>query len=240
MAHFDQFSGNYKERHNRNIAISGEDTDFFTKLKLKLLRENLGTDADAELLLLDVGAGIGKVQQFVREQLPKCRSVGVDVSRESLKTARDTAGEDHFFAVYDGGRLPFRDGRFDVVLFCTVLHHVPPELRPALFAEAAHVMKNEGRLFVFEHNPANPLTRRVVGACEFDADAQLLRAGNCIGLAAGQGLEFVKLNYFFFFPGFLRWLRPLEKYMAWLPLGGQYMLIFRKRVKEGNGAWTCP
>jgi hypothetical protein len=55
-----------------------------------------------------------------------------------------------------------------------VLHHVPPADREALLARVATKLAPGGKLVVFEHNPWNPLTRKVVAECAFDADAVLL------------------------------------------------------------------
>ena len=49
---------------------------------------------------------------------------GVDVSEEMLVHARRTVPEADF-SWYDGGKLPFADQSFDVVVAVCVLHHIP-------------------------------------------------------------------------------------------------------------------
>ena len=36
------------------------------------------------------------------------------------------------------------------------------------------MLKNDGQLIIFEHNPLNPITRKIVKECEYDEDAILL------------------------------------------------------------------
>ena len=84
------------------------------------------------------------------------------------------------------------------------------------------MLRPGGSLFVFEHNPFNPLTVRVVNTCPFDANAHLIRGSLMKRRLLGAGFASAKIRYRVFFPHFLRWLRPLEGALAWLPLGGQY------------------
>jgi hypothetical protein len=42
------------------------------------------------------------------------------------------------------------------------------------------------------------------------------------------GMEFLLQEYRVFFPSFLALLRPIEKNLAWLPLGGQYFVVGKK------------
>ena len=39
------------------------------------------------------------------------------------------------------------------------------------------------------------------------------------------GFRKVAKEYYLFFPAALGFLRPLERYMGWLPMGAQYALI---------------
>ena len=95
----------------------------------------------------------------------------------------------------------------------------------------AGLLSDEGSLFVFEHNPFNPVTRRIVNTCPFDRGAVLLRPKEVSDLVRGTGLETKERGYCLFFPGFLRGLRRLEKYLFWLPLGGQYYFkAFKKDI----------
>jgi hypothetical protein len=89
-------------------------------------------------------------------------------------------------------------------------------------------LRTGGRLFVFEHNPYNPVTRHLVNTCPFDADAVLLTRAETVALLKTAGLEPSAAAYCLFFPRLLAGLRPLETWLGWLPLGGQYFVAGRK------------
>ena len=100
--------------------------------------------------------------------------------------------------------------------------HVP------LLSELRRVLLPGGMLFVFEHNPLNPLTVRAVRTCEFDENARLIDTRSMRGRLAEAGFDDIALRYRIFFPGFLRRLRPLEAGLAWCPLGAQYSVSGRR------------
>jgi hypothetical protein len=87
-----------------------------------------------------------------------------------------------------------------------------------------------GRLFVFEHNPYNPLTRRAVRDCPFDDDAILLPPGEVRGLLQRAALAGVRQDFVLFFPRSLARLRPLEPWLRWCPLGAQTLTVGAARA----------
>ncbi len=78
-------------------------------------------------------------------------------------------------------------GSFDIVTISAVLHHVPVEERQAVYAELGRVLKPGGRIYVFEHNPRNPLVRYVIARTPIDANAILLDAREVRLRAARHG-----------------------------------------------------
>ena len=93
--------------------------------------------------------------------------------------------------------------------------------------ELRRVLAPGGALFVFEHNPYNPLTVRVVRHVPFDEGVVLLRPHDTIRLMREAGFTTTRASFYFFFPGFLRALRPLEQAMSRIPLGAQYFVAGR-------------
>ena len=81
---------------------------------------------------------------------------------------------------------------------------------------------------IYEHNPFNPLTRHAVNTCPFDENAVLLTRAQVRKLFLKGGMEVVMQEYRDFFPAFLKFLRPLEKLLTWLPLGGQHFVVGKK------------
>lgn len=218
---FDAYAGSYDDAVNRSLAFLGAKVDYFTRVKadylIDLLDEHFG-DA-GELSVLDVGCGVGNVHPLLTGRVSALS--GCDVSAGCLGQAA-TRNPGVAYRHYDGGRLPFDDDSFDAAATTCVMHHVPPAQWPAFAAEMKRVVRPGGLAVVFEHNPLNPLTRRVVNNCEFDEDAVLLRQGKTRGLLAGAGFGQVTSRAILSVPSFGRWTRKLDRALGVLPFGAQY------------------
>jgi SAM-dependent methyltransferase len=221
-AEFDRFADEYRALHAANIRLSGESPDFFAEYKVADVAATLGARLGENPAILDFGAGVGTSVPYFRKYFPRCRLTCLDVSHRSLEVGRARFEGQAEFVHFNGARVPFADGSFDLVFFACVLHHIPHGEHPALLAEAHRVLSPRGMLVVFEHNPHNPLTVHAVNTCPFDANAVLLKAGSLKRSAARAGFRPGVLRYRIFFPGALRALRPLERGLRWLPLGAQY------------------
>ena len=124
----------------------------------------------------------------------------------------------------------FPDGfQADLVFAAGVFHHIAPPERPDALAFCRSHLSPGGDLVVFEHNPYNPATRKMVADCPFDEDAVLLPPSELEGLARHADLRLVERAFTLFFPRQLNWLRPLERYLKGFPLGGQYYVWATRR-----------
>lgn len=92
--------------------------------------------------VLDLGCGTGALA-FLLGKKAGVRVVGIDI--------RDTREFDIPFTVYDGRKLPFQDGSFDVVLISYVLHHTANA--EEVLSEAKRVCR--GKIIIYEDTPAN-------------------------------------------------------------------------------------
>jgi ubiquinone/menaquinone biosynthesis C-methylase UbiE len=226
---FDKFADEYRDLHAANIKLSGESPEYFAEYKIADIASELTrTNAGAPTSILDFGAGVGYSVPFFARHLPSARVTCLDVSRKSLEIGAAKHGSVAEFRHFDGARIPYPDGTFDVALASCVFHHIPHHEHVALLAEIRRVLKPEGWLFVFEHNPLNPLTRHAVNTCAFDEHAELVRAPTMVRRVRDAGFGTAKANYRIFFPHALRGLRPLEAQLKWLPLGAQYYVAARK------------
>jgi ubiquinone/menaquinone biosynthesis C-methylase UbiE len=152
--------------------------------------------------------------------------VGVDVSAKVLAVAQRASAAvcEAKFVLAANRQLPFADGTFDIAVASCVFHHIDRVEHDAWVRELSRVLAYAGRLFVFEHNPLNPLTLRVVRNCPFDRGVVLLRADYTRQLLAAAGMRVQKAQFYFFFPRVLAPLRRLERYLRRIPLGAQYFV----------------
>jgi SAM-dependent methyltransferase len=227
-AEFDKFADEYRSMHAANIRLSGEDPEYFAEYKVVDIAAELERDNVVARRALDFGAGVGYSVPFFARHLPTTRVTCIDVSRKSLGVGAACHGAAAEFVHFDGRSIPYADGTFDVALASCVFHHIPHEEHVRLLAEIRRVLAPGARLFVFEHNPFNPLTRHAVNTCEFDEHAKLVPARTMRRRARDAGFASADIRYRIFFPHALRRLRPLEAKLTWLPAGAQYYVAARK------------
>lgn len=221
--YFDGYADRYRELHRDSVRGSGEEPDYFAAYKIDWIARTLGArGAEAALRILDFGCGIGASIPHLQRSFPAASITGVDVSGRSIELARE-AHPAVRFELIEGARIPLADDTVDLAFAACVYHHLDPRERGAWTAELRRVLRPGGLLFVFEHNPLNPLTRRVVRDCPFDEDAVLLPRRESLRLLREAGFGDAGVDYIVFFPGALARLRPLEPWLAALPLGAQYV-----------------
>lgn len=224
---FDRYQTTYKTAVNDALSFSGLDVDFFTRVKAEYLVDlvRVGFGATEGLKVLDIGCGIGNYHSLLTGRFAALS--GVDVSAACIDIARENHPEVAYLA-YDGTRLPYEDGSFDVVFTICVIHHVPVPQWQGFVSEMARVLRPGGMALVFEHNPRNPLTMRVVNRCPFDKDAVLLNAGEATALFTTPAFSSVHTRHILSIPPWNAALRRVDSVLGYLPLGAQYYLQARR------------
>ena len=227
-AEFDKFAEEYLADHADNIRISGETPDYFARYKIEEVRRRWERSGLAQpKTILDFGAGIGNSWPYLAELFPDAKIVGLDVSEKSLAIAENRFPGIATATQYDGEEMPFPKGSFDLVFSACVFHHIPADQHVRLFSQLRETLTPDGRMAIFEHNPINPVTRYIVATCPFDENAVLIPAGELKRRQTKAGFGKVDVTFTGFFPGPLAALRPLERYMAALPIGAQYYTFSR-------------
>lgn len=220
---FDRLTESYEQDINRSIAFSGMEHQFFIDKKrdklVELARKHLG-DVD-KLSVLDLGCGLGGYHQGLRDTFADLHGTDVSAASVALAAQRHPWVK---YTSYDGGRLPYDDGSFDVVFTITVMHHVPPSLWGDFTAEMHRVLKPGGLGLVFEHNPYNPATQYIVRSCEIDKDAVLLKPYETRQLFKDAGFSKVLTRTMFSVPPKGDVLTALDSAFGYLPFGAQYYL----------------
>lgn len=227
-AEFDQFADEYHSLHTDNIKVTGESPEYFAEYKIAELRAIVDADRIPHATLLDFGAGIGNSIPWFRKYFAKSALTCADPSEKSLALAKERFPGDESIVATTEDKIPVEDASFDLVFSACVFHHIPHEEHGRWLAELRRVTKPGGALVIFEHNPFNPLTVRAVNTCPFDANARLITARGLTREVERKGYARSRTRYHIFFPHALASLRPMEKRLAWLPLGGQYSLTARR------------
>lgn len=217
---FDDYAEEYESLLKSQLGFFNKDRDYFSWYKVSLVSYLIGNQPDS---ILDYGCGIGLSLPFFRKEFSSSSIYASDLSSKSLEVCR----QKHPYAkiLMDDELSNYR---YDLIFLSGVLHHVPVEQRPAVLRRLATLLNPNGTLAIFEHNPFNPVTRRMVSTCPFDEDAVLLTLGSEKKLVTENNLSLFKSGYCLFFPQFLKRLRPTEKMLRWLPLGGQHYILARK------------
>jgi SAM-dependent methyltransferase len=223
-AEFDKFAEEYLSTHTKNIALTGEDPEYFSRYKIEEVRRRWNKEKRAEpKAILDFGTGIGGSVSFLAKQFPSAALTALDVSQRSLEIAEHRNPGLAAFVLHDGSQnFPLPRGAFDLIFTSCVFHHIPPAEHVGLFSQLRHLLKPDGVMITFEHNPINPVTRYIVATCPFDENAILIPARSLVQRQHQAGFADIRVAYTGFFPGSLRVFRPLERYMTAVPIGAQY------------------
>jgi SAM-dependent methyltransferase len=232
---FDAVAQSYDMTVEGSLAIFGREIDFFHRNKIHHLAR-VARHARIDLSaahVLDVGCGTGAADRMLRPSVSSL--AGADVSKEMVAEAR-AAGADVDHRVYDGKSLPFDPGTFDLAFAFNVMHHVPPAEWSAFAFQMMTAVRPGGLCVIIEHNRLNPVTRRSVRNCSFDAEAVLVRPADLRRAFGAAEAEFIARWYILFAPFGDRRAFHLEQFISWLPFGGQYLYAVRRPESPQQGS----
>jgi SAM-dependent methyltransferase len=217
---FDEYTDNYNELLREGTRFFSADEEYFAKYKIELVKIDMKEPVSR---ILEYGCGIGRNISYLQKAFSMAEIIGTDISEASLEVARRENPGVRFEA--ERGNLEL--GQFDLIFVAGVFHHVPVVERRSVTRVLADRLRKGGSLYVFEHNPYNPVTRRIVNACPYDADAVLVKPAELRSLMTSAELKPHSHSYCLFVPPKLSLLRPMERILGWLPLGGQYWMKSR-------------
>lgn len=221
-AAFDQYERSYDAALQRGLRLTGESKEYYAERRLRWLRRYLDGAGLRPRNVLDYGCGTGMGTALARSMLDADHVTGVDVSAGLLAAAsRTVQGGVCFRQLRD---LP-ETAKFDLAICNGVFHHIPPAHRPEAVAYIFMRLRRGGTFALWENNPWNPGTRLVMKRIPFDRDAQPLSPLEAGRLLTSGGFTIRRRTFLFYFPRALAILRPLERLLARVPLGGQYCVI---------------
>lgn len=215
---FDDYTENYNQLLKDGTSFFSANEEYFARYKIDLVRKQVHTPANR---ILEYGCGIGRNIPFLQQAFPKAIIIGSDISSASLEIARrDNMGTEFFRE----GESVEPTNLFDVIFVAGVFHHIPVVQRAGVAKTLFNRLAPGGQLFVFEHNPYNPITRSIVNNCPYDEDAILLKPSEMKRYLQKTGFSVENQSYCLFVPPRFSHLAFLERRLGWLPLGGQYWI----------------
>lgn len=224
---FDTFSEEYRVIHTKNLRFSGAESDYFCEHKILEIKKQ---ERSSPIKLLDFGCGDGLLSKYFIKHFPSGFYSGIDVSSENIKQALLLKQHNCSFYDYPGNELPFKDETFDIAIAANVFHHIDRKDHEKTIMEISRTLKPTGRLYIFEHNPINPLTQLIVRTCIFDKKAKLLLPCHFKKYFNNTQMSTYKIKYLLFFPRhrIFKWFITFEEYLCGLPFGAQYLIIGQK------------
>lgn len=224
---FDKYAEDYDKKLAEDLNFFGEESGYFAEYKIQIVKKKTGSKP---LNILEYGCGIGRNLRYFAKYFPDSVISGCDISAKSIEIAKKENTEINFFIINEEVLKEYF-GKFDLIFISCVFHHIEPVLRNNSMKNVYNLLNENGKLFFFEHNPFNPITRKIVNECPWDTDAILLKPKESINLIKNSGLILREKKYTLFFPAFLRVFRFLENVIWFIPLGGQYYIQACKNSK---------
>ena len=220
---FDRFADTYDKTLKESIPAGLEEDEYFARYKVDFMAR--ATRDRVVSRILDFGCGPGRSLAHLTQAFPQASVCGYDPSAESVRLA----AERHPGARVTADWESLAGEAFDLIFVANVFHHIPRAEIASWLQRCGILLSAPGRIFVFEHNPWNPVTRHVFEHCPFDVDAKMIARPELIALGKQAGLDVAASAFTLFFPKPLKLLRPIERWLKWLPLGAQYCVEFERK-----------
>jgi SAM-dependent methyltransferase len=226
---FNHYADDYNRLLKESTKMSGYDPGYFDEHKIKTVHADISSAKTAPakaIRIMNFGCGIGKSEQYINKYFPGSQIVSADVSEKSIEMAKEANKElDNVrFIVFDKIEELQPGMQFDIIFVANVFHHIPEELHVNILRHLRSLLSPGGSLYVFEHNPINPLTRKVFETCEFDAGCKMIPSPLFISMCKEAGYTSIRRNFVLFFPKALSALAGLERFLKWCPVGAQYYI----------------
>lgn len=225
IGNFDEYVNSYSDELEKALGGFGGESSFFAQRKVIVLANSLNGRIPS--VIVDFGSGNGALIPHLHYAFPNAKIIATDISQLSLAYLQEK-----YPYVQIKAPDELKPHSCDLVVLSCVIHHIPTQLRTDVLKKINSSLSNGGSLCVFEHNPINPITRRIVSNCIFDEGVDLIRKRSLNKLIEKAG-GFARVNdgYFLFFPPAFKILTFLEVLMSWMPLGGQYFARYEKMSK---------
>lgn len=224
---FDDYADDYDAALHQGLSVTGEGKHYFARRRIEWLSHCLQTLSFHPRMILDYGCGDGSSSEALLA-IPGAEVVlGLDSSNKLLERAVR-----HYGKLASFQRIQSHEPAGDVdLVYCNgVFHHIAVADRSSAVQHIWESLRPGGLFALWENNPWNPGTRYVMSHIPFDRDAITLTPPEAVKFLQAHGFRTLRRDSLFYFPRTMSWLRWIEPYLAWLPLGGQYQVLAQKPV----------
>lgn len=118
---------------------------FYRILDQEIPREFLNVD---DLRILDYGGGWGRITRLLLRSFKPGNISSVDVDERLVSAGQEALPCIDFKRIESGGRLPYEDQTFDVVIANSVFSHLSEDLQMKSLGELARICRPNARLFL--------------------------------------------------------------------------------------------
>lgn len=226
-SYFDQFSKGYSGGIENPVKkFFGKNLESYLKVKVDWLLESIGVNSKKNKLL-DYGCGAGHFIKLLNKSGYKGIIKGCDISGGMIKEAKKTCNFLKKGDLYHVDQAyKWAKNEFNNVVLCCVLHHVKKENISLILKKTKSLLKTNGSLHIFEHNPFNPLTQYIVRTTKIDKNAELVSMRSLKKMLYKTGFKNIQHSFILVFPPIFRCAitKKIEKKLSKLPIGAQYMI----------------
>ena len=142
ISHFDEFTS--EKPWN---AFTDKSYNKIINLFIKKLNPNSND------IIIDMGCGTGELAEKIKSK-KFSNVIGLDISKNCILMAKKQY-KGIKFRVGDIEKTGFKNNSIDVIFYCGILHHFMN--REKVLNEANRILKNNGKLFIFEPHDGNPI-----------------------------------------------------------------------------------
>ncbi len=214
----------YDQMLQKGISATGNDKNFFILGRLDHVVKH-SPELQQVQTILDYGCGTGQSSFDLAIRFPDCRVLGSDLSEKAILYAQKQFQRPNLSFV------PIREipeTTFDLIYLNGVIHHVPLNERHEVMRHLFRLSHTGTQIWIFENNPLNPGTQWAMYTNPFDKGVVKIQHWQLETLIKSAGYLVQRTDFLFYFPQWLSWFRPLEKWLMKIPLGGQYGVFARK------------
>ena len=226
LAEFDAYAAEYDAALNQGLRLTGESKEYYAEGRVSHIGAQMARLGLQPSNCLDFGCGTGTSAAFLRDGLGIRTYTGYDPSNDSISEAKQAVSWTEATFVAEADAVPRQ--HFDLAFTNGVFHHIPPDQRAEAVRLVFESLKPGGVFAFWENNRWNPAVHWVMSRVPFDRDAQMLFPHQARRLLSQAGLKVLRTDHLFFFPARLAALRPLERWLRRVPLGGQYLVLVQK------------